>query len=117
MKNIFLLATNESSRLGLHSNNQLVLHINALTKNLPHFKPQHIYNTSDEEIKKGDWFLDLTDNTLWRNQGPESMSRILFPECKKIILTTDATLIADGVQEIDDTFLEWFIKNPTCDYV
>ena len=28
--------------------------------------------------------------------------------CKKIILTTDTDLIADGVQAIDDNFLEWF---------
>jgi hypothetical protein len=37
--------------------------------------------------------------------------------CKKIVLTTDQDLIADGVQAIDDDFLEWFVKNPTCEYV
>jgi hypothetical protein len=37
--------------------------------------------------------------------------------CKKIILTTDPQLIQDGVQAIDDTFLEWFVKNPTCENV
>jgi hypothetical protein len=37
--------------------------------------------------------------------------------CKKIILTTDQDLIADGVQAIDDTFLEWFVKNPSCEKV
>ena len=36
---------------------------------------------------------------------------------KKIILTTDPKLISDGVDAIDDTFLEWFIKNPTCAFV
>ena len=36
---------------------------------------------------------------------------------KKIILTTDQDLITDGVQAIDDEFLEWFVKNPTCEYV
>jgi hypothetical protein len=35
-------------------------------------------------------------------------------EGKKIILTTDPQLIADGVQAIDDEFLEWFVKNPSC---
>ena len=47
----------------------------------------------------------------------EDMSKTLFPECKKIILTTDPTLIADGVQEIDNEFLKWFIKNPSCDFI
>jgi hypothetical protein len=35
----------------------------------------------------------------------------------KIILTTDPTLIADGVQAIDDEFLEWFVKNPSYESV
>jgi hypothetical protein len=36
---------------------------------------------------------------------------------KKIILTTDQDLIKDGVQAIDDEFLEWFVKNPSCEEV
>jgi hypothetical protein len=36
---------------------------------------------------------------------------------KKIILTTDQDLIEDGVQAIDDEFLEWFVKNPSCEFV
>jgi hypothetical protein len=41
-----------------------------------------------------------------------------FPnECKKIILTTDQDLIKDGVQAIDNEFLEWFVKNPSCEKV
>jgi hypothetical protein len=39
------------------------------------------------------------------------------PECKKIILTTDQDLIKDGVQAIPDEFLEWFVKNPSCEEV
>jgi hypothetical protein len=38
-------------------------------------------------------------------------------ECKKIILTTDQDLIKDGIQAIDDEFLEWFVKNPSCESV
>ena len=36
---------------------------------------------------------------------------------KKIILTTDQDLIKDGVQAIDDEFLEWFVQNPSCESV
>ena len=36
-------------------------------------------------------------------------------EDKKIILTTDPSL--DGVQKIDDEFLEWFVKNPSCEEI
>lgn len=37
--------------------------------------------------------------------------------CKKIILTTDKDLIDDNVQALTNTFLEWFVKNPNCEYV
>ena len=37
--------------------------------------------------------------------------------CKKIILTTDVDLIKDGVQSIPDDFLEWFVKNSSCEEV
>jgi hypothetical protein len=38
-------------------------------------------------------------------------------EYSKIILTTDQDLIKDGVQPIDNEFLEWFVKNPSCKWV
>ncbi len=69
----------------------------------------HIYITSDEEIKEGDWFYNPKFNEIGINYNPDS--------CKKIILTTDQDLINDGVQSIDDEFLKWFIKNPSCEFV
>ena len=36
---------------------------------------------------------------------------------KEILLSTDTELQKDGVQSIDDTFLEWFVKNPSCEFV
>jgi hypothetical protein len=36
---------------------------------------------------------------------------------KEILLSTDKLLIKDGVQAIDDDFLEWFVKNPSCEEV
>ncbi len=45
----------------------------------------------------------------------------IFTACSNkvgnIILTTNKSLIKDGVQSIDDEFLEWFIKNPSCEIV
>jgi hypothetical protein len=35
----------------------------------------------------------------------------------KVILTTDPKLIKDGVQAVPDEFLEWFVKNPSCEEV
>ena len=36
---------------------------------------------------------------------------------KEILLSTDELLIKDGVQAIDDDFLEWIVKNPSCEEV
>ena len=117
MKNIFLIPTDQPTRLCIDNSCNELNYSEKEGLNSKHITNQCMYITSDEEIKKSDNFLDLKDNTLWRNHGPSSMSKTLFPECKKIILTTDQKLIKDGVQAIDDTFLEWFVKNPSCENV
>ena len=66
------------------------------------------YITNEEEIKKGDWFLEKAGRQYpiqWN--GKEKLNF----HCKKIILTTDQDLINDGVdklpqQEISDEEIE-----------
>jgi hypothetical protein len=126
MKNIHALPTDKPSRLGIHRDDRFYLHDSSLTKNLPHFHPQNIYIVSDEEIKEGDWvLLDNSIKELPDYQGLhviQILDRVLLKsatalQCKKIILTTDFDLIFNGVQPIDDEFLEWFVKNPSCEEV
>jgi hypothetical protein len=105
MKNIHVLPTENSSRLSYNKDGVLELHRLQWRKNT-----QNIYITSDEEIKEGDWCLSkLNEVILFRSYNEKFY--------KKIILTTDQDLIKDGVQPIDDEFLEWFVKNPSCEYV
>jgi hypothetical protein len=112
MRNIFLLPTDKPSRL-YEFGGEYHLQI----KSQENFRSQHIYITSDEEIK---------DRNCWVTNGVEIFKPSDLPEYsleyanrywEKIILTTDQELIADGVQAIDDEFLEWFIKNPSCEKV
>jgi hypothetical protein len=118
MKNIHILPTSKPSRLHyftankagyyLYPNNGLVIPRN------PNCINQNIYITSDEEIKEGvdQWYLDKFLNKPMNSGGAQ------YGEKQNvIILTTDQDLIADGVQAIDDEFLEWFVKNPSCEYV
>ena len=72
------------------------------------FKTQHIYITNSEEIKFDDYITDGYKVWQWKDDS-SLLGR------KKIILTTDQNLINDGVQKIDDEFLEWFVKNPSCE--
>jgi hypothetical protein len=77
----------------------------------------NIYITSDEEIKEGEW---CTDGIYLIQATPKLVdAQGLFDrrDWRKIILTTDQDLIKDGVQAIDDEFFEWFVKNPSCEYV
>jgi len=115
MKNIQVIPTDKPSRLHLwRDENGSKLALCDLkfsnTRNT-----QNIYITSDEELKKYlDYYLDINTNevkTSFENMGKYS------PNEKKIILTTDQDLIKDGVQAIDDEFLEWFVKNPSCEEV
>jgi hypothetical protein len=111
MKNIHVLPTDKPSRL---YNNNGQLHLDSvLTTSNGHTINQHIYITSDEEIKEGvnQWYLDKFTNK------PRNSSGSQYGEKQDvIILTTDPSLAPD-VQKIDDEFLEWFVKNPSCESV
>ena len=112
MKNIHVLPTENSSRLSYNKDGVLELHRLQWRKNT-----QNIYITNDEEIKEGDWVLDLD---LKKIVKVDKLKVITFKKSKcwyykKIILTTDQDLMKDGVQAIDDEFLEWFVKNPSID--
>jgi len=114
--NIHILPTDKPSRIYLiKSNNRL-----GITSDNPEFtenfgsgtQNQNIYITSDEEIKEGDWFYsvrELIEKAIINYPKGENFG--------KIILTTDQDLIKDGVQAIDNEFLEWFVKNPSCEEI
>jgi hypothetical protein len=111
MKNIHILPTDKPSRL-FYSGNSSKLTLNKYSV-LFRVSPQNIYITSDEEIKVGDWFISLYSNSIQKELKLDcTLNKDAY---KKIILTTDQSL--DGVQAIDDEFLEWFVKNPSCEEV
>jgi hypothetical protein len=78
-----------------------------------HILQENIYITSDEEIKEGDYYI-TPNNSILKSLG-QMLTNV--EDYKKIILTTDQDLIKDDVQTIDDDFLEWFVKNPSCEEV
>ena len=119
MKNIHLIPTDKPSRLALLHDDKL--HIGTSWKKDFNVNPQNIYITSDEDLKAGDWTYNIVSKTIFTAKQ-ELIDLINHPNVtlttnKKIILTTDQDLIKDGVQAIDDEFLEWFVKNPSCEEV
>ena len=70
--------------------------------------PQHLYITTDEEIKKGDWFINLGSGghpgvAIYQANSENSkvINEFKFPEIKKIIATTDTELHYNKVVEED----------------
>ena len=127
MKNIHILQTDKPSRL--HITSKLDLYPNGVFgKGQGLCKNQNIYITSDEKIKEGvnvkdKWVISeygfvvkadrIENNYLIHTNGGSNF----LHHYKFIILTTDTQLIKNGIQQIDDEFLEWFIKNPSCEEV
>ena len=112
-KNIWLLPTDKPSRIYLNTGEWFFE--NDYSLSVDECINQNIYITDDSEIKEGDWFYDLDTKYIKIKQSWEN-SHLDF-NAKKIILTTDVDLIKDGVQPITDEFLEWFVKNPSCEFV
>jgi hypothetical protein len=109
MKNIHVLPTDKPSRLYLDKGKFWLDDLVYGDNN------QNIYITNDEEIKEGDWLLIIDDfETYVHEYKGDNLPTTYY---KKIILTTDQDLIKDGVQFIDDEFLEWFVKNPSYEKV
>ena len=116
MKNIFILPANGESRLcyvvGVEKST-LTLFEDEMGKS-SRFFPQHIYITNNEDIKEGfnQWYIDGFLNK------PRNSSGSQYGEKQDVVLLTDdPKLIADGVQSLDDDFLNWFLNNQSCEYV
>ena len=119
-KNCWVIPTDKPSRLVKIYNDvnretftlKLDVEVNDLFKEYV-----NIYITSDEEItgfENDVWVYNNGRVWFWQN----TMALRSNNKPKKIILTTDQDLIKDGVQEIDDEFLEWFCsKNGQVDFV
>jgi hypothetical protein len=128
MKNIHVLSTNKQSRLWTNNLKRRLELDEFYSKHQTNIA-KNIYITNDELIKDDfrGWFIGqcgfhkkcvdtkIINNELYLLDYLGNTDRLIW--CKKITLATDLDLIADGVQAIDDDFLEWFVKNPSCEYV
>ena len=120
MKNIYIIPTDKPSRLGYltKKGKEVFKDLRLFDKPMPNIldsENQHIHITNDEEIKEGDWIYGLFNGgVIIKSEFDVPKNSQYYKEYGlKIILTTNQSL--DGVQAIDDEFLEWFVKNPSCE--
>jgi hypothetical protein len=114
--NIHLIRTDKFSKLQLERDGGLHLE-DGQSIALKSF--QNIYITDNSEIKEGDYYIDFTSDGLKIDHFKTKDDWVLVGICgsKKIILTTNQDLIKVGIQSISNEFLQWFVKNPSCERV
>lgn len=123
MKNVHVLPTEKRSRLVLETVNDSLFLTTTTDFGTNIMKFQNIYITSDEEIKEGWYFnnaIGVNKSVFVEDKDIKGLKNLYGNKprhLEKIILTTDQELIADGVQAINDDFLQWFVKNPSCESV
>jgi hypothetical protein len=124
MKNIHILPTDKPSRLYFNTKAKYYAFSYTVTSQGGSVSNRHIYITDYSEIKEGDWFMSDFNSfpihnikELSEREGTLGWEQKDLKNNLKIILTTDQDLIKDGVQAINDEFLEWFVKNPSCEEV
>jgi hypothetical protein len=110
MRNVHILPTEKPSKLYKQTGTLMLDTILDTSKDGISIN-QNIYITSDDEIKQGDWCIYHSGEVI------QYLVKVNTDNLKKIILSTDPDLIADGVQAIDNEFLEWFVKNQSCESI
>ena len=111
MKNIHILPTDKGTGCLAKSPNSQYYVVSDHNRGISDHIDYNIYITSDEEgIYDKDYYL-------YEGSAFQARPRDEGNFKNKIILTTDQDLIKDDVQAIDDDFLEWFIKKPSCEYI
>jgi hypothetical protein len=144
MKNIYILPTDKPSKIAKYlleikdtsffsDKNGYAYSLDCYHKGWSDiWQPQNIYITDDSKLKGGDYAINSNGYLIKINQFSEDeLSFIPLKKdvycntetwhkikCyKKIILTDNKDLIADGVQELPEDFYSWFLKTPSCEFV
>jgi hypothetical protein len=110
-RNLWVIPTEHTSRL-YYNSQEKTYQLCEFPKYHTDIKSTHnLYITNDEEgVYDKDYYVYEGSVFQARPRDEGNFKN-------KVILTTDQELIKDGVQVIDDEFLEWFIKNPSCEEV
>ena len=100
MKNIHLIKTDKPSRLHLWTDENGTRPALCELEYSHTRNTQHIYITNDEQAKQGDWgYIPFQGGDI------KLVGKYFADDWKKIILTTDQDLIADGIEQISEDVL------------
>lgn len=120
MKNIFLIPTDKESRLwrDLDSNKLRFENISKPNSNeCTKCSNEYVYITFDGKFVRDEYITDGIEVMKATPKLVDAQGLVDRRNWRKIVLTNDLELIKDGIQEIEDLFLVWFVKNPTFDEI
>jgi hypothetical protein len=112
MKNIFLFPTDKRTRLHYDNNGLFLSHHYQVSNEINSIvEGRYIYITSDERLKDGEYGVSKLNEIIKFHSGYD------YRYYSKIVITNDPRLIGDGVQDIEEGVLNWFVDNSDCEYV
>lgn len=119
MKNIYVWPTAKPSRVYQTNLGNYYFVKGYIPDTVQTCKNHNIYITTGGLIKLWDWYLiEFNGLQITQCTSEEELTSIEGRgDCIKIALTTDYDLIQSGVQPVDDEFLKWFVKNPSCEEI
>jgi hypothetical protein len=91
---VHMLPTEDGVIFKNRATGTLVTSIPNVAKKL--YPAQHLYITTDEEIKEGDWFIWLKYNFIEKATKKDNNK-----DCRKIIATTDPKLLKPQIKQVN----------------
>jgi hypothetical protein len=114
MKNIHILPTEKPTWLHKSLISGVLRKSSSCIDDMKQAQGMNIYITSENED------INENDHIITKDGRLVQVSYLLSKDLEgasKVVLASNPDLIKDGVQAIDDEFLEWFVKNPSCEFV
>ena len=105
---VVMLPTNKSSQILMHKEDKhLFFSVVPLKKGLIMGNPQHLYFTSDEEIKEGDWHIFMNKIYQATEELINQLGILDVTKYKKIISSTDESL---GLPSPSQAFIQKYCE-------
>lgn len=114
MRNLFTISSKNASKLqlkiggGYHFENGQTIALKSY---------MNIYITNEEKFVEDEYVTDGIEVIKASSKLVNAQGLVDRRDWKKIILTTDFELIEDGVQDIGEYFVRWFVDNSKCECV
>jgi hypothetical protein len=117
MKNIYILMTDKPTWFHKSILTGVLRKSSSCIDDMRQAYGVNIHITSDEKFVKDEYITDGMEVIRATPKLVDAQGLVNRRDWKKIILSTDEVLIKDGVQKIGEGFLNWFVKNPSCERI